>query len=195
MGSVLHPDGGGVTRRTLLRGAAGSTAVLAGTRLPAWARPVPSIPRIRQPDSLPFPRLPAGTPTMPQIEHIVVLMMENHSFDNFLGMVPYQVPGRELVDGLRRTRGRVRNFNPDPTGRRVLAARAASPCQEPKVPSQTWNASHLSYNGGRMDGFVKASGDIAMRFWDEHDLPFTYSLAKHFPIGERYFCSVLAQTY
>ncbi len=33
-----------------------------------------------------------------------------------------------------------------------------------------------------------------MAFWDQVDLPFTYSLAKHFPIGERYFCSVLAQT-
>ena len=61
---------------------------------------------------------------MPQIEHIVVLMMENHSFDNLLGMVPHQVPGRELVDGLRRSHGRVRNFNPDPAGRRVFASRA-----------------------------------------------------------------------
>jgi phospholipase C len=34
-----------------------------------------------------------------------------------------------------------------------------------------------------------------MRFWDRHDLPFTYSLVEHFPIGQRYFCSVLAQTY
>jgi phospholipase C len=34
-----------------------------------------------------------------------------------------------------------------------------------------------------------------MRFWDDRDLPFTYSLARHFPLGQRYFCSVLAQTY
>ena len=33
-----------------------------------------------------------------------------------------------------------------------------------------------------------------MVFWDQSDLPFTYSLAKHFPIGERYFCSLLGQT-
>ena len=30
---------------------------------------------------------------MPEIQHIVVLMMENHSFDNLLGMVPHQVAG------------------------------------------------------------------------------------------------------
>ena len=34
-----------------------------------------------------------------------------------------------------------------------------------------------------------------MSFWDNNDLPFTYSLVKHFPMGNRYFCSVLAQTY
>ena len=38
-------------------------------------------------------------------------------------------------------------------------------------------------------------GPIAMNIWDHHDLPFTYSLVRHFPIGERYFSSVLAQTY
>jgi phospholipase C len=36
---------------------------------------------------LPYPALPAGTDTIPQIEHIVVLMMENHSYDNRLGML------------------------------------------------------------------------------------------------------------
>jgi phospholipase C len=34
-----------------------------------------------------------------------------------------------------------------------------------------------------------------MEYWDKSDLPFTYSLARHFPIGQRYFSSVLAQTY
>jgi phospholipase C len=35
-----------------------------------------------------------------------------------------------------------------------------------------------------------------MRYWDESDIPFTYSLARAgFPIGQRYFGSVLAQTY
>ena len=42
---------------------------------------------------------------------------------------------------------------------------------------------------------LRASGPIAMRFWDQTALPFTYSLLEHFPIGERFFCSVLAQTY
>ena len=133
--------------------------------------------------------------SLPEIEHVIVLMMENHSFDNLLGMAPHRVPGRAAVDGLSRRNGRLTDFNPDRSGRRIYAAAAGSPCQLPAVPSQSWNASHESVNGGRMDGFVRASGPIAMRYWDDRDLPFTYSLVRHYPIGQRYFCSVLAQTF
>jgi len=180
----------------LLRGASGGVAALAATRgLPAWARALRApASALRKPDSLPFPNLPAGAPSMPEIEHIVVLMMENHSFDNLLGMVPNEVPGRSRLDGLTRRHGRLTNFNPDSSGKPVYAQRAGSPCQLSGAPTQSWNASHESFDRGRNDGFVRASGSIAMRFWDEHDIPFTYSLARHFPIGQRYFCSVLAQT-
>ena len=38
-----------------------------------------------QPGQRPDPSLPAGTDRLPEIKHIVVLMMENHSYDNYLG--------------------------------------------------------------------------------------------------------------
>src|SRR6185437_2728137 len=43
--------------------------------------------RIRRfrPGDRPDSSRPAGTDMLPQIKHIVVLMMENHSFDNYLG--------------------------------------------------------------------------------------------------------------
>jgi phospholipase C len=191
-------SGGTLTRRTLLRGAAGGAAAVAVHSLPAWARPAARAARgLRTPDSLPFPGRAAGTPSMPKIEHIVVLIMENHSFDNLLGMVPYQVPMRAAAaaDGLTRRRGRFTNVNLDANGHKVFAQHAASPCQLNGHPGQSWNASHESWDGGRNDGFVKASGPIAMRFWDRSDLPFTYSLVGHFPIGDRFFCSTLCQTY
>jgi phospholipase C len=180
-----------VTRRSLLGAAAGGAAAVAFGSLPAWAGAT----GLRRPDSLPFPHLRAGTATMPEIEHIVVLMMENHSFDNLLGMVAAEVPGRSSVDGLTLRHGRPVNFNSDATGRRVYARRAGSPCQLEGLPTQTWNASHESYAGGRNDGFVRASGPVAMEYWDRRDLPFTYSLVRHFPVGQRYFASALAQTY
>jgi phospholipase C len=193
VGSV-HPAEGKVSRRALLRGAAGGATVVLAGGLPAWARPVPGA-RLRKPDSLPFPHLPPGTPSMPQIRHVVVLMMENHSFDNILGRVPYEIHSRRGLDGLAFRRGRSADYNRDQYGGRHFASRAPSPCQPDRVPSQSWNASHQSFDGGLNDGFVRASGPVAMWYWDKRTLPFTYSLARYFPIGQRYFCSVLAQTY
>ena len=76
----------------------------------------------------------------------------------------------------------------------MFANLAPSPCPD-GAPSQNWNSSHESYDNGRNDGFVRASGPVAMKLSDSRDLPFTYSLARHFPLGQRFFCSVLAQTY
>ena len=188
-----------ITRRTLLRAGVGGVGALGLSRgLPAWARPIVSAAAgLRRPDSLPFPNRPAGTPapSLAQIQHIVVLMMENHSFDNLLGMLPSQVPSRAQVDGLTLQSGLPVESNLSPTGTPVYARVASSPCQQSGAPSQSWNASHQAWDGGKNDGFVLASGPVAMELWDQSLLPFTYSLARHFPLGERYFCSVLGPTY
>src|SRR5436305_391234 len=71
---------------------------------------------IRQPDSLPDPRRPAGTPTdaLP-FDHIVVVMMENHSFDNLLGALAHS--GQPKAQGLKFSRtGVALNSNPGPNG-------------------------------------------------------------------------------
>ena len=120
--------------------------------------------------------------------------MENHSFDNLLGMVPDQVPGRAAVDGLHGAQaGTSANSNPDApaAGRRASHARIAVPAERrararPGTPAtRPTTAAATTASSG-------PAAPIAMRFWDKCDLPFTYSLAQHFPIGERYFCSVLA---
>jgi phospholipase C len=120
-----------LTRRTLLKGAAGGAAALGLGSLPAWARPVSRLARLRRPDSLPFPHLPAGHASMEEIRHIVVLMMENHSFDNILGMAGHEIPALRGLDGLTVRDGKVRNFNPDASGHRVFASHAPTPCQLP----------------------------------------------------------------
>lgn len=151
-----------------------------------WPAPVAR----RRPDSLPYPKRPAGTDTMPQIDHVVVLMMENHSFDNILGTL-----GRG--DGFTLDRqGRPTNANPTPDGRRQLAFPMPSDCQLDGRPSQEWVASHQQYAGGTNTGFVTSpSGPVAMGYWTAAQLPFTHSLARTFPVADRWFCSMLGQTY
>ena len=148
----------------------------------------------REPGSLPFPGLPAGTDTMPQSEHVVVLRVENHSFDNFFGML-----GRG--DGFTLgANGLPTASNPYPDGRIQHAFHMPTTCQLGGSPSQEWAASHIAYNDGRMDGFVRAQpsagakAGVAMGYWTGADLPFTYSLASVFPIADRWFCSLLGQT-
>jgi len=147
-------------------------------------------PAIRKPGSLPNPSLPAGTDTMPEIEHIVVLMMENHSYDDHFGMLKRGDGFRLGADGLPLDA----NLYTEP-GKLLQAFHMPSTCQLDGHPGQDWNASHTSYDNGRNDGFVKGSGPVAMGYWDSTDIPFYYGLAETFPVADRWFCSVLAQTY
>jgi len=137
----------------------------------------------------PYPTMAVGTDTIPQIEHIVVLMLENHSFDNILGML-----GRG--DGLKPgVGGRPTESNPY-QGKRLHAFHMPTPCQVDARPSNDWNTGRLSYDNGTCQGFaMSASGPVSMGYYDATDLPFTYGLAKTFPINDRFFSSVMAQTY
>ena len=162
----------------------GSTSTRVSTP-PTSAKPTV----IRKPGSRPNPTLPEGTDMVPKIEHIVIVMMENHSFDARYGML-----GRG--DGFKLdAAGKPIDANPMKDGRLLQAFHMPSTCQLNGAPGQNWVASHASFDNGRNDGFVKASGPVAMGYWDKSDIPFYYGLARTFPLCDRYFCSTLAQTY
>ena len=187
-----------LSRRALLAGTAASglaAGLGASVGSPAYAasataRGLGVHGALLPPGSLPHPHLPAGTDTLPQIEHIVVLMMENHSFDDHLGTL-----GRG--DGLTAgADGRPVNYNPDPSGGYVRSFHNPNTCGESDSGiTQSWNASHTCWDGGTNMGFVKGCGGAAMGYWEGDDLPFYHSMARVFPIGDRYFSSVMAQTY
>ena len=192
--SPESPSSRRLSRRSLLAGAAatglGAAVGSAAYAAAAQAKGLGLAGRLLPPGSLPHPHLPAGTDTLPQIEHVVVLMMENHSFDDHLGTL-----GRG--DGLTLAAdGKPVNFNPDPSGGYVRSFHMPNTCGETDSGnSQSWNASHTSWDSGTNMGFVKACGGASMAYWDEGDLPFYHSMARQFPIGDRYFASVMAQTY
>ncbi len=150
------------------------------------------VPGLREPGSLPHPDLPSGTDTIPQVKHIVVLMMENHSYDNHLGML-----ARAGADGFTLgADGKPTAQNPYADGKIQHAFRMPTTCQLSGHPSQTWQDSHTQLASGQLDGFViSGSGPVSMGYWEKADLPFYYSLASTFPIADRYFCSVLGQTF
>jgi len=176
----------GISRRALLQGAGllGLGLMLGdcgGTTTTTGDTPLP-------PGSRPNPNLPEGTDTLPQIEHVIIVMMENHSFDSYLGALGPTV-------GFPVSHGVPTAANPDGNGNLIHAFHMPSACQLNGHPGQNWNASHISYNGGRNDGFVLASGPVAMGYWTEEDIPFYYGLARTFPLASRWFGSTLCQTY
>jgi phospholipase C len=142
---------------------------------------------IRQPGSLPNPSVRPGTESLPEIEHIVVVMMENHSFDNLLGMMG-RGDGFPLGhDGLPKA------ACPDGKGGLVHAFHMPSECMTDGV-SNNWNTGHGSYDNGTNLGFVESSTGESMGYFLEDDMPFTWGLASTFPIADRWFCSLLGQT-
>src|SRR6267154_1435326 len=99
-----------------------------------------------RPGERPVPSLPAGTDMLPQIKHIVVLMMENHSYDNYLGMLAGRGDGFTL-----RRDGQPTAANPNADGKMIRAFHAPTTQQADGVPCQSWAASHDQWNEGQMD--------------------------------------------
>ncbi|MDX6664601.1 MAG: phospholipase, partial [Solirubrobacteraceae bacterium] len=180
-----------LTRRSALRAAAG---VAAAGSLARYARAAGGLARLglREPGSLPDPSRAAGVPdpAMP-FDHIVVVMQENHSFDAYFGMLARR--GQPQADGYAfAADGTPLDANPYKTGH-LRVQHAPSLCQ-PGGESQSWRATHLQIDGGRMDGFAGTS-PVSMLYWDQPDIPFYYSLANTFCVGDRWFSSAPCQTY
>jgi phospholipase C len=150
------------------------------------------------PGSRPRPDLPEGTDLISKIEHIVVLMQENHSFDNYLGTLTGRGDGLPLGPD-----GAPEAVNKLSSGTQVAAHHLASTVQVGGNPSQTWNASHISYADGTCGGFAQSieqtvpGGDpaVPLGYWTEADLPFYHGLARTFPVADRWFCSCLGPTF
>ena len=124
---------------------------------------------------------PARTP----IEHFIVLMQQNHSFDNYFGSYPG-------ADGI-----------PEGTCVPVEPGRADSECVRPfrlgTTPSRDLPhdaaAFRLQYRDGAMDGFVAAAArsgapvESALGYYDDQDLPYYWNVADNFVLFDRFFQS------
>lgn len=131
------------------------------------------------------------------IDHVVVLMMENRSFDHYLGALSLE-EGRSDVDGLTGE-----EVNHDAEGVPYSPEHLTADCQVD--PPHGWSSSHAQFNDGANDGFVSthdssevvASGETgwSMGYYTRDDLPAHYTLADHFCVPDRFFCSVMSSTW
>ena len=128
------------------------------------------------------------------IETIVVVMMENRSFDHFFGALSLEEG--KMVDGLTGTES-----NPDDAGNPVSVFPSDYYVVE-EDPPHGWDASHLQWNDGANDGFVTEHlaegaqiGEVVMGYHTREQLPILYALADDYVLCERWFASVMGPTW
>jgi phospholipase C len=120
-------------------------------------------------------------------DHVIVVMMENRSFDHFVGWIP-RADGRQA--GLWFTdnngdRHRTYTLAPDFQG-----------CGHPD-PDHSYDGGRVQFNNGACDGFLR-SGDndvFAIGYYRHTDLDFLGRATHDWTTGDRYFCSILGPTF
>ena len=147
----------------------------------------------------------AAPAKLSDIDHIVLLMQENRSFDHYFGTLS-GVRGFGDARAASLPDGKPVFYQPDsksPDGYVLpfhLDTKTTS-AQRLHDLSHAWFTLHDSWSGGRNDGFVTShrrsngsSGTLTMGYYTRDDLPFYYALADAFTICDDYHCSVLGPT-
>jgi phospholipase C len=163
-----------VNRRDFLRRAAGaSAAAFAGAISEARSQVHPLEAALPDPDA-------SG------IEHIVVVMMENRSFDHLLGWMP-NANGRQA--GLSYPDN---NGNLQPTQRLDYYVGCSHP-----DPDHSYAGGRSEYDGGRMDGWLRTGSNdsFSIGYYEEADLPLFSTLARNYTTLNNYFPSILSSTF
>src|SRR5215469_6548112 len=163
-----------VNRRDFLRRAASASAAALAVSLPE-ARPE------AQPDSADLP-----APGTSGIEHLVVVMMENRSFDHLLGWMP-NANGRQA--GLSYPDN---NGNLQPTHRLNYYVGCSHP-----DPDHSYAGGRSEYDNGKMDGWLRTSSNdtFAIGYYEEEDLPLFSTLARNYTTLCNYYPSIMSSTF
>jgi phospholipase C len=157
------------------------------------------------------------------VNHIIVLVQENHSFDNYYGALAY-APGSPYhngngqcsstdnlcIDGLTCTISggnlTCTNSNINNEGSLVYATHSTTRCITD--PDHSWYGYHVDFNFDDPNDALKdtlnngyerddepLNGDEVMTFYTQADLPFYYNLAATFAISDRHFSGSVGPTF
>ena len=129
--------------------------------------------------------LPA--PEASGIEHVIVVTMENRSFDHMLGWLP-QADGRQSGLAFLDASGTphmTSRLSPDYQG-----------CDHPD-PDHSYSGGRIEFNGGACDGWLLAgdNDEYAIGFYKRNDLRFFARAARDWTTCDRYFSSIMAETW
>lgn len=183
------------TRRDFLRNsaslaAAGSALAL----LPAPLRRAFAIPAARR------------TGTIRDVEHIVIFMQENRSFDHYFGGLAgvrgfgdrFPIPVPDSPERAHRTVWAQYNDQAGEGPRTVLPFHADTRkvAEYMRIAStpHTWSNAQAAWDGGRMGKWPAAKKNHSMAYFTEGDMPFQYAMARAFAVCDAYHCSFTGGT-
>ncbi|WP_026607593.1 phosphocholine-specific phospholipase C [Methylocapsa acidiphila] len=135
------------------------------------------------------------TGTIADVEHIVVLMQENRSFDHYFGALrgvrgfsdphPVTLPSGKSVWHQPNGASEVLPYHPTAPnlGLQFLA----------DLPHD-WTSGHAAWNQGNYDQWAPNKSALTMAYLKRDDIPFHYALADAFTICDAYHCSIMGPT-
>ncbi|MFM9373617.1 phosphocholine-specific phospholipase C [Streptomyces sp. Da 82-17] len=135
------------------------------------------------------------TGTVEDVEHIVVLMQENRSFDHYFGALkgvrgfgdprPVTLPSGKSVFHQPDGGKEVLPYHPDAEdlGMQFIAGL-----------DHDWAGGHKAWNNGRYDQWIPAKSAGTMAYLTRQDIPFHYALADAFTVCDAYHCSFIGAT-
>jgi phospholipase C len=114
-----------------------------------------------------------------KIDHVVWIIQENHSFDNYFGTFPN-------ADGLPPS-----TCLPKMPGSKACVKPFHMPAGQPLLDLEhSWETAHAAYSHGTMNGFVWAEGSpYTMGYYDHRDIPNYWNYARHYTLCDRFFSS------
>lgn len=170
-----------VSRRNLVRGTA---VTLATGTLPLSIRRALASPAL------------GATKSLMDVEHIVILMQENRSFDHYFGtLFGVRGYGDRITPPLQNGRSiwQQKNQNGETIMPFALNGQKSDAQHVTSLP-HSWPDQHAAWNHGLMDNWVPAKGEMTMSHFTSSELPFHTALANAFTICDAYFSSIPGST-
>jgi phospholipase C len=135
------------------------------------------------------------TGTIADIEHIVILMQENRSFDHYFGTLK-GVRGFGDPRGITLPSGKPVWYQPNGADDVLPFHPSAANLglQFIEDLAHDWTTTHAAWNEGKYDRWVPNKGTATMAHLTRDDIPFHYALADAFTICDAYHCSLLGPT-
>jgi len=140
-------------------------------------------PLVAEPINKPFFRYKQTMPRaagIPQVQHIICLCQENHSFDHYFGSYSGLPSGYGIPAGY--------------TSSGVAPFHFTSLTDNNSDPNHDWNSIHTGYANGAMNGWVSAGGMDTMGYYNSSDLAYYYSLFPQYTLCANYCGGMLTDT-